>query len=80
MATLTCSRGSLRVVPSGRASLFNGCCGLFVHCVGDGAVRQVLNAYEAAQKANGRRDSRHRIEPLREGQRFHAPVVDRRQM
>ncbi|QYZ69609.1 amidohydrolase [Neotabrizicola shimadae] len=35
-----------------------------VHCVGDGAVRQVLNAYEAAQKANGRRDSRHRIEHI----------------
>jgi hypothetical protein len=25
-------------------------------------------------------DTRHVIEPLREGQRFHAPVVDRRQM
>lgn len=33
-----------------------------VHCVGCGAVRQVLDAYEAAQKANGARDSRHRIE------------------
>lgn len=35
-----------------------------VHCVGDGAVRQVLNAYAAAQKANGARDSRHRIEHI----------------
>ncbi|MAV47298.1 MAG: amidohydrolase [Alphaproteobacteria bacterium TMED89] len=33
-----------------------------VHCCGDGAVRRTLDAYEAAQKANGRRDSRHRIE------------------
>ena len=33
-----------------------------VHCCGDGAVRQTLNGYEAVQKANGRRDSRHRIE------------------
>lgn len=35
-----------------------------VHAVGDGAVRGVLNGYEAAQKANGRRDSRHRIEHI----------------
>jgi len=33
-----------------------------VHAIGDGAVRQVLDAYEAARKANGARDSRHRIE------------------
>ena len=33
-----------------------------VHAIGDGAVHAVLNGYEAAQKANGRRDSRHRIE------------------
>jgi predicted amidohydrolase YtcJ len=33
-----------------------------VHAIGDGAVRRVLNGYEAAQKANGSRDSRHRIE------------------
>jgi predicted amidohydrolase YtcJ len=33
-----------------------------VHAIGDGAVRSVLNGYEAAQKANGKRDSRHRIE------------------
>ncbi len=35
-----------------------------VHAIGDGAVRAVLDAYEAAQKANGRRDSRHRIEHI----------------
>ncbi len=33
-----------------------------VHAIGDGAVRRVLNGYEAAQKANGVRDSRHRVE------------------
>ncbi|MGR3802668.1 amidohydrolase [Marinibacterium profundimaris] len=33
-----------------------------VHAIGDGAVRRVLDGYEAAQKANGPRDSRHRIE------------------
>ena len=30
--------------------------------IGDGAVRIVLDGYEAAQKANGRRDARHRVE------------------
>ncbi len=33
-----------------------------VHAIGDGAVRAVFDGYEAAQKANGARDSRHRIE------------------
>lgn len=33
-----------------------------VHAIGDGAVRIVLDGYEAAQKANGRRDARHRVE------------------
>ncbi|WP_373504261.1 amidohydrolase [Aestuariivirga sp.] len=33
-----------------------------VHAIGDGAVRIVLDSYEAALKANGRRDSRHRVE------------------
>ena len=31
---------------------------------GNGAVRRVLDGYEAAQKANGRRDSRHRVEHI----------------
>lgn len=35
-----------------------------VHAIGDGAVRRVLDGYEAAQKANGVRDSRHRIEHI----------------
>ena len=35
-----------------------------VHAIGDAAVRSVLDGYEAAQTANGRRDSRHRIEHI----------------
>ena len=37
---------------------------IFVHACGDGAVRQVLDGYETAQKINGRRDSRHRVEHI----------------
>jgi predicted amidohydrolase YtcJ len=35
-----------------------------VHAIGDGAVRYVLDGYEAAQLANGKRDARHRIEHI----------------
>ena len=35
-----------------------------VHSIGDGAVRAVLDGYEAARKANGKRDSRHRVEHI----------------
>ncbi|PTM93508.1 amidohydrolase [Mycoplana dimorpha] len=35
-----------------------------VHAIGDGAVRMVLNGYEAAIKANGKRDGRNRIEHI----------------
>jgi len=35
-----------------------------VHAIGDGAVRRVLDGYEAARSANGRRDARHRIEHI----------------
>jgi len=35
-----------------------------VHCVGDAAVRQVLDAYAAARTRNGWRDARHRIEHI----------------
>lgn len=35
-----------------------------VHAIGDGAVRTVLDGYAAAIKANGARDSRHRIEHI----------------
>lgn len=34
------------------------------HAIGDGGVRRTLDGYEAAAKANGRRDSRHRIEHI----------------
>ncbi|RNF35896.1 hypothetical protein A7A09_000265 [Paracoccus methylarcula] len=34
------------------------------HAVGDGAVRAAINGYEAAAKANGPRDARHRIEHI----------------
>lgn len=37
---------------------------IFVHACGDGAVREVLNGYEAAVRANGRRDGRHRVEHI----------------
>ncbi|MGB3313120.1 MAG: amidohydrolase [Albidovulum sp.] len=40
-----------------------------VHAIGDGAVRTTIDGYEAAQRANGRRDSRHRIE--------HIEMIDR---
>jgi predicted amidohydrolase YtcJ len=35
-----------------------------VHAIGDGGVRRTLDGYEAAQRKNGRRDSRHRIEHI----------------
>ena len=35
-----------------------------VHCCGEGAVRQALDGYEAIQKINGKRDSRHRVEHI----------------
>ncbi|MGB9143316.1 MAG: amidohydrolase family protein, partial [Aestuariivirga sp.] len=35
-----------------------------VHAIGDGGVRRTLDGYEAARKANGPRDSRHRIEHI----------------
>jgi predicted amidohydrolase YtcJ len=35
-----------------------------VHAIGDAAVRIALDGYEAARKANGLRDSRHRIEHI----------------
>ncbi len=34
------------------------------HAIGDGGVRRTLDGYEAAMNANGRRDSRHRIEHI----------------
>ncbi|WP_209424793.1 amidohydrolase [Pararhodobacter sp. SW119] len=40
-----------------------------VHAIGDGAVRRVIDGYEAARRANGPRDARHRIE--------HIEMIDR---
>lgn len=37
---------------------------IFAHCCGDGAVRRTLDGYEAVQRSNGRRDSRHRVEHI----------------
>jgi len=37
---------------------------IFVHCCGDGAVRRTLDGYQAVQKLNGKRDSRHRVEHI----------------
>jgi predicted amidohydrolase YtcJ len=38
--------------------------GITVHAIGDAAVRIALDGFQAAQRANGRRDSRHRIEHI----------------
>ena len=35
-----------------------------VHAIGDAAVRRTLDGFEAAARANGKRDSRHRIEHI----------------
>jgi hypothetical protein len=40
-----------------------------VHAIGDGAVRQTIDGYEAARQRNGARDARHRIE--------HIELIDR---
>ena len=45
-----------------------------VHAIADGAVRRTLDGYEAAQRKNGRRDSRHRIEHI---ETIHAADVPR---
>ena len=37
---------------------------IFVHAIGDAAVRRTLDGFEAARRANGRRDNRHRIEHI----------------
>jgi predicted amidohydrolase YtcJ len=37
---------------------------IFTHSVGDMGVRRVLDAYQNAQRLNGKRDSRHRIEHI----------------
>lgn len=37
---------------------------IYTHAIGDLGVRESLNAYENAAKANGKRDSRHRVEHI----------------
>ena len=37
---------------------------IFVHAIGDAAVRRTLDGYELARKVNGARDSRHRVEHI----------------
>lgn len=37
---------------------------IFVHACGDGAVRRTLDGYQAVQRLNGVRDSRHRVEHI----------------
>jgi predicted amidohydrolase YtcJ len=37
---------------------------IYTHAIGDKAVRTALDAYEAAEKANGTHDARHRIEHI----------------
>jgi len=58
--------------PRFKQELFNTLCieadrrglQIAVHSIGDGSTQSVLDAYEAVRKANGTRDSRHRIEHL----------------
>jgi hypothetical protein len=37
---------------------------IFVHAIGDGGVRRTLDGFEAARRANGIRDRRHRVEHI----------------
>lgn len=61
-----------RSEPLVASEIFNAICieadrrGLQVatHAVGDGAVRATIDGYEAARRANGTRDARHRIEHI----------------
>ena len=63
--------------PMFEAARFNAICTeidrrglqIAVHAIGDGAVRQTIDGYEAAGNANGLRDMRHRIE--------HIELIDR---
>lgn len=65
-------RPGFRSAPLIAPGIFNAICteadrrGLQIatHAVGDGAVRATLDGYEAAAKANGPRDARHRIEHI----------------
>ncbi len=37
---------------------------IFVHAIGDGAVRRTLDGFESVAQTNGKRDSRHRVEHI----------------
>ena len=61
-----------RSVPLFEAEHFSALCAeidrrglqIAVHAIGDGAVRQTIDGYEAAAQANGLHDMRHRIEHI----------------
>jgi predicted amidohydrolase YtcJ len=61
-----------RSVPLFEPGQFNAVCAeidrrglqIAVHAIGDGAVRQTIDGYEAAAQANGLHDMRHRIEHI----------------
>ncbi|UWR32946.1 amidohydrolase [Sulfitobacter sp. W027] len=65
-------RAGFRSEPLIAPEVFNAICvaadkrgiQMATHAVGDGAVRATIDGYEAAQKKNGKRDSRHRIEHI----------------
>ena len=61
-------RGMPSFEPKALAALVTGLDGagfqVHVHAIGDAAVRMSLDAFEAAQRANGRRDLRHQIAHL----------------
>ncbi|MFX0543482.1 amidohydrolase [Roseovarius sp. S4756] len=65
-------RAGFRSEPLMSPEVFNAICiesdkrGLQIatHAVGDGAVRATIDGYEAAMRANGPRDARHRIEHI----------------
>jgi predicted amidohydrolase YtcJ len=65
-------RPGFRGLPNLEAELFNRLAvaldragfQIHVHAIGDAAIRMTLDAFEAAAKANGRRDARHHIAHL----------------
>ncbi len=65
-------RPGFRSAPLIAPDIFNAICieadrrGLQIasHAVGDGAVRATIDGYEAAARANGHRDARHRVEHI----------------
>jgi predicted amidohydrolase YtcJ len=62
----TCGDGNYSIEHFNRIILEADRLGLqiFVHSVGDGGVRRVLDAYALARQTNGLQDSRHRVEHI----------------